>query len=153
MLMDCLDMQTVSRLQEDGRLSHTYLAETTVPHPVTATTVRRRILRLLREGYMRMVAVPNNRELGYQRVIFGLDVEPSMIDEATEELAELPEVESVMFTSGTYGVMGSATVKSIDDLGEFLSCQIGPIEGVREVSTFVVLEEWGADHCLKLAAG
>ena len=27
MLMDCLDMQIVSRLQEDGRLSHTYLAE------------------------------------------------------------------------------------------------------------------------------
>ena len=101
---------------------------------------------------MRIVVVQDGRELGYQRVLIGLNVEPDMIDEAANRLAEIPEVGGVMFCGGSHDVFGWAVVKSIDDLSELLRLQVGKIRGVKSVNTFVELENRKVGRCLSLPA-
>lgn len=150
-MIDSLDIQIISRLQEDGRLSYSQVAESVLPRPVSAATVGRRMKRLLQDGYMRVTAVQEKRALGYLCVIFGLNVQPNRIDSVVCDLATIPEVECVMFTSGAYDVFGWAMVASTDDLSELLRCQVGQIVGVLTVNTFLEIENTRSDHGIRLA--
>ena len=62
--MDRLDVQIVSRLQEDGNATNANIARSILPSPVSEETVRRRLKRLMQDGYMKIVAVPDARKDG-----------------------------------------------------------------------------------------
>ena len=115
--MDRLDVQIVSRLQEDGNATNANIARSITPSPVSEETVRRRLKKLMQDGYMRIVAVPDARKMGYEsQVIIGLQAEADKIDDVAEALANMDEVSWVSITTGSFDIFGWATVKSFDQL-------------------------------------
>ena len=139
--MDRLDVQIVSRLQEDGNATNASIARSILPSPVSEETVRRRLKRLMEDGYMKIVAVPDARRMGYEtQVIIGLQVDADKVDDVADSLSEMDEVSWVSVTTGSFDIFGWAAVKSFDHLSDFLRTRVGRIEGVRKMETFLTLE-------------
>lgn len=139
--MDRLDVQIVSRLQEDGNATNANIARSILPSPVSEETVRRRLKRLMQDGYMKIVAVPDARKMGYEsQVIIGLQVDADKVDDVADALSEMDEVSWVSVTTGSFDIFGWATLKSFDQLSDFLRTRVGRIEGVKKMETFLTLE-------------
>lgn len=149
--MDRLDVQIVSRLQEDGNATNANIARSITPSPVSEETVRRRLKKLMQDGYMRIVAVPDARKMGYEsQVIIGLQAEADKIDDVAEALANMDEVSWVSITTGSFDIFGWATVKSFDQLSDFLRTRVGRIDGVNKMETFLTLESKKQDYGLNM---
>lgn len=139
--MDRLDVQIISRLQEDGNATNANIARSILPSSVSEETVRRRLKRLMQDGYMKIVAVPDARKMGYEsQVIIGLQVDADKVDDVAEALSEMDEVSWVSVTTGSFDIFGWAAVKSFDQLSDFLRTRVGRIEGVKKMETFLTLE-------------
>ncbi len=139
--MDRLDVQIVSRLQEDGNTTNKTIAKMIEPNSVSEETVRRRLKKLLREEYIKIVAVPNARKMGYEsQVVIGLQADADKIDSVADALAEMDEISWVSVTTGSFDIFGWATLKSFDQLSEFLRTRVAKIDGVRKMETFLTLE-------------
>ena len=52
----------------------------------------------------------------------------------------MDEVSWVSVTTGSFDIFGWATVKSFDQLSDFLRTRVGRIEGVKKMETFLTLE-------------
>ncbi len=149
--MDRLDIQIVSQLQQDGNATNANIAKSILPSPVSEETVRRRLKRLMQEGYMKIVAVPDARKMGYEsQVIIGLQVAADKIDYVADALAEMDEVSWVSVTTGSFDVFGWATVKSFDQLSDFLRTRVGQIDGVKKMETFLTLESKKQEYGLNM---
>ncbi len=149
--MDRLDVQIVSKLQENGNATNANIARSIRPSPVSEETVRRRLKRLMQDGYMKVVAVPDARKMGYEsQVIIGLQVEANKIDEVADSLAGMNEVNWVSVTTGSFDIFGWATVKSFDQLSEFLRTRVGRIDGVKKMETFLTLESKKQEHGINM---
>ena len=149
--MDRLDVQIVSRLQEDGNATNATIARSILPSPVSEETVRRRLKRLMQDGYMKIVAVPDARKMGYEsQVIIGLQVEADKIDDVADALTGMDEVSWVSITTGSFDIFGWATVKSFDQLSDFLRTRVGRIDGVRKMETFLALESKKQDYGINM---
>ncbi|GBD11011.1 Leucine-responsive regulatory protein [bacterium HR23] len=136
-LMDELDRKVIAILQEDGRASNAHIARRV---GVSEGTVRRRLKRLVQEGYIRVLALPQPQKLGYEtEAIIGVQVDPDKLDEVGERLAQLKEVQWAAVTTGAFDVILWATVPSAEDLGTLLRAKIGSVPGVRRTETFVAL--------------
>ena len=72
--------------------------------------------------------------------LIGLQVDSNKLDSVAEALAELAEVEWVAITTGSIDVMAWVNLRSSDELRGFLSGNVGGVEGVRKVETFVCME-------------
>ena len=139
--MDRLDVQIISRLQEDGNATNANIAKSIQPSRVSEETVRRRLKRLMEDGYMKIVAIPDARMMGYEsQVIIGLQVEADKIDHVADSLAEMDEVAWVSITTGSFDIFGWAAVRSFDQLSDFLRTRVGRIDGVKKMETFLTLE-------------
>ena len=139
--MDRLDVQIVSRLQEDGNTTNANIAKSILPSPVSEETVRRRLKRLMQDGYMKIVAIPDARKMGYEsQIIIGLQVDADKVDDVADALSQMDEVSWVSVTTGSFDIFGWATIKSFDQLSDFLRTRVGRIEGVKKMETFLTLE-------------
>ena len=149
--MDRLDVQIVSRLQEDGNATNANIARSILPSPVSEETVRRRLKRLMQDGYMKIVAVPDARKMGYEsQVIIGLQVDADKVDDVADSLSEMDEVSWVSVTTGSFDIFGWATLKSFDQLSDFLRTRVGRIEGVKKMETFLTLESKKQEHGINM---
>lgn len=149
--MDRLDVQIVSRLQEDGNATNANIARSILPSPVSEETVRRRLKRLMQDGYMKIVAVPDARKMGYEsQVIIGLQVDADKVDAVADALSEMDEVSWVSVTTGSFDIFGWAAVKSFDQLSDFLRTRVGRIEGVKKMETFLTLESKKQEHGISM---
>jgi len=85
-------------------------------------TVRRRLKRLMDEGFIKIVALVDPRPMGYKsEALIGIQAEPQMIDEVAEAIAELNEVSWLVVTTGGYDIFAWVAVASSEELGSFLS--------------------------------
>ena len=149
--MDRLDVQIVARLQEDGNATNANIARSILPSPVSEETVRRRLKRLMQDGYMKIVAVPDARKMGYEsQVIIGLQVDADKVDDVADALSEMDEVSWVSVTTGSFDIFGWAAVKSFDQLSDFLRTRVGRIEGVKKMETFLTLESKKQEHGINM---
>ena len=149
--MDRLDVQIVSRLQKDGNATNANIAKSILPSPVSEETVRRRLKRLMQDGYMKIVAIPDARKMGYEsQVIIGLQVDADKVDDVAAALSEMDEVSWVSVTTGSFDIFGWAAVKSFDQLSDFLRTRVGRIEGVKKMETFLTLESKKQEHGINM---
>ncbi|MFN3973886.1 MAG: Lrp/AsnC family transcriptional regulator [Dehalococcoidia bacterium] len=136
-LMDELDRKIITILQADGRASNARIAREV---RVSEGTVRRRLKRLVEEGFIRVAALPQPEKLGYEtEAIVGVQADPDKLDEVGDRLSQLKEVQWAAVTTGAYDVMLWVTVPSADELGTLLRTKIGAVPGVRRTETFVAL--------------
>ena len=135
--MDELDTKIVAMLQDDGRASNAGIARKV---GVSEGTVRRRLKRLIQEEFIRVVAMLDPGKMGYAaEALIGVQVEPDKIDQVSEDLAKLDEVDWVTITTGSYDIFTWASLHSSEALGIFLRTKVGTIPGVRRTETFVNL--------------
>ena len=135
--MDELDTKIIALLQRDGRASNAGIAREV---GVSEGTVRRRLKRLIQEEYIRVVALLDPAKMGYaSEALVGIQVDPDKIDQVSDDIRTLDEVNWVAVTTGAYDVFAWATLHSPETLGIFLRTKIGTIPGVRRTETFVNL--------------
>jgi Lrp/AsnC family transcriptional regulator for asnA, asnC and gidA len=132
-----LDKRIIEHLQEDGRRPFTRIA---VELGVSEAAVRARTNRLIARGILQVVGVTDPLKLGFhQMAMIGIRCESSRLIEVAERLAEMPEVDYVVITAGSYDLLIETVSEDNDALLTFLTDRLRAIDGVRETETFVYL--------------
>lgn len=146
MTPDVTDRAIIERLQRDGRMPVTQIAEEI---GLSEGAVRKRVQRLIDSGYMQVVAVTDPLRLGNRRVaLLGVRIATGT-DTAAAWVSELPEVEYLVGTAGRFDLMFEVIVESDAHLLALLST-LRVRSDVVEVEAFPCLKlykqtfAWGA---------
>lgn len=136
--MDDLDNRILTMLQKDGLSPNAKIANKV---GVSEETVRRRVKRMLKDDYLRVVAVPNTEKMGFSsQVLIGLQVIPEKMDLVAERLSNIPEVRWLSVTTGSFDIFAWVILKDSKDLGVFLRQTVFCVEGIQKVETFMNLD-------------
>ncbi len=137
-MLDSVDYGIITLLQDDGRMSYADIARQLGN---SESTVRRRLGRLVKGGFIKITAVPEPRKVGQNAMAFiGLQVELNQALSVARELSQKPEVQYVVSCTGPYDIMILVMLASLEEFASFLSKEIASIKGIRKSETFVVLE-------------
>lgn len=130
------DRAIIRLLQENARMSYAELSRAT---GIPESTVRRRMDRLQQRGVIEFTMLAEPARLGYDvRAMIGLRVELRLLDQIGAALREMQEVTFAAFLTGNFDVMIQVVVRSQDDLVDFLTRRLAPIEGIRSSETFLM---------------
>ena len=136
--MDDLDRKLIELLQINGRASNASIARDV---GVSGGTVRRRLRRLIQDGTIRVIGVPDPHKMGLNTVaLVGIQTDLDKIDSVAATLAQLPQVQYVSLTTGSYDIFIWVAMSSSEELGNFLRQKVGAAEGIRRTETFVHLD-------------
>jgi Lrp/AsnC family transcriptional regulator for asnA, asnC and gidA len=136
-LLDDLDKGIVSILQEDGRTSNREVGRKL---GVSEATVRNRIARLLSEDLIEIVAVPTPRAVGMTiSAIIGVSVSLKSIEDVVAQLVTKSEIRYVGLATGRYEIIIEAFFADQEHLLEFLTKEVGHMEGVSRVESSLIL--------------
>ena len=131
---DKIDMAIMRQLQEDGRKSFTDIASEL---KLAKNTVRNRVTRLQNAGLLQIIGWVDATAVGYTTpALIQIAVEPpSLIEEAAEKLAELPEARFVAMMTGEYPIIVDIRCRDRDHLTELITKRIYQIPGVISTRT------------------
>ena len=142
--MNDTDSKIISILQRDGKIANGRIARQI---GVSEETVRRRLIRLVQEGYVRIVALVDPAKMGYRlEALIGVEASPDMVNEVADELAKLEEANLVTITTGSFNVFFSVALRSASEMLEFLSTKVRSIPGVGRTEVFVNLATKKRDY-------
>ncbi len=137
-MVDSFDMKLIHELQKDGRQSYVDLAGKL---GVVEGTVRKKIKRLLDRDIMRIIAVPNVRELGYGFItIIGLQVTTTELRKVAEKLAKNPNICYLAYVTGRYDLIAFVMAESTEVHTRIIEGEIMSSAGILRTETFVNLE-------------
>jgi len=135
--LDDVSKAIIEQLQQDGRRSYAAIGKVV---GLSEAAVRQRVQRLVDSGVMQVVAVTDPLELGFARqAMVGIRVS-GQLEPVADALAELPEVDYVVITAGSYDVLAELVCESDDHLLSLISGKIRAIEGVVSTETFMYLQ-------------
>jgi Lrp/AsnC family transcriptional regulator for asnA, asnC and gidA len=136
-VLDQVDRRIVAILQADGRTSNREIARQV---EISEATVRNRIARLLSEDLINIVAVPTPRAVGMTlSAIIGISVSLRQIEEVVAALLTKPEVRYAGMATGRYEVIIEAFFHNHEHLLEFVTKDLGHMEGITRVETSLIL--------------
>ncbi len=137
MAIDDLDRQLIQLLQSDAHQSSELLAKQL---GISASTARRRMLKLVQSGVLRIVAAVDPSKIGSPLlVVIAFDIDHDKIDLVTQRLASRPDIRWVSITTGRFDVLVMAQFACTNDLFNFMQRDVATMEGVRDSETFVCL--------------
>lgn len=137
-LLDAQDRILVGLLQDDARASYQDLADVT---GMSASTVRRRVERLIETGAVRLVAVPNWPSLGlYFTAFLALSVDLPRLRSVGNELARMDEISFVAISTGSYDIFAQLVLPMNADFVRFVTQRVAAIEGIHDIQTFMIPE-------------
>lgn len=135
--LDEVGKAIVEQLQEDGRRSYAEIARAV---GLSEAAVRQRVARLQETGVMQVVAVTDPLQLGFRRqAMVGIRSEGDIVALA-DALAEIPEVDYVVITAGSFDVLVEAVCEDDDHLLELVGRRIRGLPGVLTTETFVYMK-------------
>jgi Lrp/AsnC family transcriptional regulator for asnA, asnC and gidA len=135
---DSFDKQLISLMGQDARQSSEALAKKL---NVSSATVRRRLRTLTRNDLLHIVGVADPANFGLPlAAVIALDVDHDRLDSAMDKLVNRPEIKWVSTTTGRFDIVAIARFPSTDSLSDFLTDELGKIEGVRDSETLVCLD-------------
>ena len=145
--VDEIDRQIIACLQRSARKSNTVIANEL---GLSESTVRRRLDRLLKEDFVRILAVADPLKIGYPVVaIIGLQCAPSALADVESALSALAEFRFIGMTTGAYDFIAEAWFRSLEDLRIFITDRLSQVTGVQRIETVHVLKmvrylyDWG----------
>jgi Lrp/AsnC family transcriptional regulator for asnA, asnC and gidA len=134
--LDGPDKAIVELLQEDGRMSYTRIASVV---GLSEAAVRSRVQRLVDGNVVQIVGVTDPLRLGFRRqAMVGVKTEGD-IEAVADTLAALPEVDYVVFVSGSYDLLFEIVCEDDEHLLSILNDKIRSIPGVRTTDTYTYL--------------
>lgn len=136
-MLDDVSKAIIEQLQEDGRRSYAEIGKAV---GLSEAAVRQRVQKLTESGIMQVVAVTDPMQLGFLRqAMVGIRVTGDSRVIA-EKLSEIPAVDYVVLTAGSFDLLAEIVCENDDDLIELLNQQIRGIAGVQSTETFVYLK-------------
>ncbi len=145
MKLDETDKAIIDLLQSDGRMPFSNLG----PHVgLSPAAVRQRVLHMIDEGVMQIVAVTDPTTLGFTvQALVGLNIDGDL-ERAAEIIAEIEEVAYVVIVGGRFDILIELVAEDHDHLLVIMNA-IRSHECVRtsELFTYLRLEKqtynWG----------
>lgn len=135
--LDDTDLLLLDLLAENARKSNVELGREI---GIVEGAVRKRLSRLLAEGYVRIVGSRSLQKLGYEsEVIVGIQVQAGASDDVVRRLQALPAIQAITLTTGRYDIMVRACFRSRAELEELLTSSLPGIHGVARTETSYVL--------------
>lgn len=145
--IDRIDCQMIELLQKDGRISNIDIAKKI---GMSEATVRTRLNRLIKEGYIQIVAVSNPLMLGFKAVGFmRINVDIQKIKHITRELSKLKPIWFIVHPTGSADIYTEFVAKSTNELNDLLFEKVYKIDGVQRTQTSMILKyikrryDWG----------
>jgi Lrp/AsnC family transcriptional regulator, regulator for asnA, asnC and gidA len=136
-LLDDVGKAIVEQLQQDGRRSYATIARAV---GLSEAAVRQRVARLQETGVIQVVAVTDPLQLGFRRqAMVGVRADGDLVAVA-DALAEMPEIDYVVITAGSFDVLVEAVCEDDDHLLELVGRRIRAVPGVRSTETFVYMK-------------
>ncbi|MDA3628889.1 Lrp/AsnC family transcriptional regulator [Saccharopolyspora sp. WRP15-2] len=135
--MDELSKQIIEQLQEDGRRSYAAIGKAV---GLSEAAVRQRVQRLLDSGMVQIVGVTDPLQLGFLRqAMIGVNVsgDAQLVADA---LAEIPEIEYVVLTAGSFDLLVEVVCRDDEQLLEVINRRIRSLDAVTGTETFVYLK-------------
>jgi Lrp/AsnC family transcriptional regulator for asnA, asnC and gidA len=134
--LDEADKALIELLQQDGRLTYTKLATSV---GLSEAAVRQRVQKLVDDNVVQIVAVTDPLRLGFRRqAMVGVKTEGD-ITAVADALAAIPEVDYVVYTSGSFDIIFEIVCEDDDHLLTILNDKVRSIAGVRSTETFMYL--------------
>jgi len=135
--LDDVSKAIIDQLQQDGRRSYAAIGKVV---GLSEAAVRQRVQKLIEGGVMQVVAVTDPLELGFARqAMVGVRVS-GPVESVADALSEIPEVDYVVITAGSYDLLVELVCESDDHLLELISGKIRTIAGVAGTETFMYLK-------------
>ena len=145
--LDRTDCAIIKLLQADGRLSNIEIAKKLA---ISESTVRTRLNRLLKEEFIRIVAVSNPIKLGFGVTgSIRIDTDINKVAHITKELEKLKPIWFIVHSTGSSDIYTEFLVKSLDELNELLFEKISRIDGIIRTNTSIIIKfikrnyQWG----------
>jgi Lrp/AsnC family transcriptional regulator for asnA, asnC and gidA len=134
--LDAADKALIELLQRDGRMTYTRLAGAV---QLSEAAVRQRVQRLVDENVVQIVAVTDPLRLGFRRqAMLGVCTEGD-ITAVADALADIAEVEYVVYTSGRFDLLAEVVCEDDEHLLQLLNEKVRRLPGVRSTETFLYL--------------
>ena len=134
--LDDTSKAIIEQLQQNGRRSYAAIGKAV---GLSEAAVRQRVQRLTDSGVIQVVAVTDPLQLGFSRqAMIGLKVS-GPLEPVADAVAELPEVDYVVITAGSFDLLLEIVCEDDDHLLEILSSKIRSIPGVVGSETFMYL--------------
>ena len=134
-VLDSLDFEILSHLQEDGRMSFTVMAEAL---KVSVGTIRTRFNKLIEDGTVNIIGRVDPDKVGFNCYAhIAVFVRPATLkDKVAQKICKLPEVSFLAMTSGDYDLEVDVMCRDNNHLVQFVD-GISKIEGVNQTKTTI----------------
>jgi Lrp/AsnC family transcriptional regulator for asnA, asnC and gidA len=137
-VLDKTDLQILDILRKDGRAP---FAEIASQLKVSPGMIRQRYNRLIKQGYLKVVAITNPVHRGLKTMaLIGVRTDGNQMLKVAEKISKLKEVVYLVVVSGRYDIMIEVFCRDHEDLLDFITEKLYGIEGVRETETFMHLK-------------
>src|SRR5215203_4053653 len=101
-LLDEVSKAIIEQLQQDGRRSYAAIGKVV---GLSEAAVRQRVQRLTESGVMQVVAVTDPLQLGFARqAMVGIRARGEL-ESVAEALSDLPEVDYLVITAGSFDIL------------------------------------------------
>ncbi|MBI2723717.1 MAG: Lrp/AsnC family transcriptional regulator [Chloroflexi bacterium] len=135
---DAVDHHILSILEDNGRATNREIAEAV---GVSEGTVRNRIERLVRDDVLRIVGVTNPARLGLNTAaVISISAELARITDIAEQIAAVPGVVYVGYTTGNADIIALSFFPSNDELTEFMTQTLAAMPGILKAETNIILK-------------
>jgi len=134
-VLDKLDFEILSFLQEDGRMSFTVIADKL---NVSIGTIRTRFNKLIDDGTVNIIGRVDPDKVGFRCYAhIAVFVRPATLKEkVAQKISKLPEVSFLAMTSGDYDLEVDVMCRDNNHLVDFVN-DISKIEGVHQTKTTI----------------
>jgi Lrp/AsnC family transcriptional regulator for asnA, asnC and gidA len=145
--LDRLDCKLIRVLQTDGRMPNNAIAQEL---GISEHTVRRRLKRLIDDGIIRIVAVANPIDLGFE--IAGnlkIHIDLKKTERVLENLKKIDSLIYVALTTGGTDVDADFIVRSLKEFHDLIYNQLSKIDGILSTETSLLVDlvkdksDWG----------
>ena len=134
--LDDVSKAIIEQLQEDGRRPYATIGRAV---GLSEAAVRQRVQRLLDAGVMQIVAVTDPLQLGFPRQAMVGVRATADLEETADLLADIPEVDYVVITAGSFDLLVEVVAQGDDHLLKILK-QIRAVPGVTSTEAFMYLK-------------
>ena len=135
------DRKILALLLEDAKMPYTEIARKV---HVSGGTVHVRMARMEELGIVQGATL----RVDYQKLGYGMTaflgiylLKSSLYNSVAEQLRKIPEVVSIYYTTGNYGMFTRIVCRDTQHLRDVLHDQVQPIEGIERTETLISLEE------------
>ena len=135
--IDNIDKKLMQLIYTDARQPYSKLAQQL---GISPSTVRSRLNRLIDEGLVSIVGIPNQSYVDTYEVILGLSIAHNKLQSALKKLITIPGVLWAMAVTGRYDILARLRLANKDELYYFIDEKLSAIDGIISKEAFICIE-------------